>query len=66
MKRQTKIHLFIHMPQLIIPSESNMKEFPKERNGQNLLKKRDLIETSYDGLKNIAQIEHSKNRSSTT
>lgn len=49
---------------LITSIRSNMKSKPISLNEKILLRKRSLIETVNDQLKNISQIEHSRHRSS--
>jgi hypothetical protein len=49
--------------QLITNVRSNMKKVILEEMDKILLRKRSLIETVYDQLKNISQIEHSRHRS---
>jgi len=49
--------------QLITKRRSNMKKQPLPRADKRLLRKRAIIETIIDPLKNIAQIEHTRHRS---
>lgn len=49
--------------QLISKIRKNMKEIPMEDMDKILLRKRSIIETVNDQLKNISQIEHSRHRS---
>ena len=49
--------------QLITDVRRNMKEIKLEETDKILLRKRSLIETVNDRLKNISQIEHSRHRS---
>ena len=56
-------NLFINGIQLITKVKSNMKNSLMSVADKILLRKRALIETVNDELKNIAQIEHSRHRS---
>ena len=49
--------------ELITPRRKNMKKPPLPLEDQLMLRKRSIIETSNDQLKNISQIEHTKRRS---
>ena len=55
--------LFVDDIQLIPNIRNNMKNCLMEMNDKILLRKRSLIETVNDELKNICQIEHSRHRS---
>ena len=55
--------LFVDGIQLITKSESNMKGALMSISGKLLLRKRTIIETVNDELKDIAQVEHSRHRS---
>jgi len=57
--------LFIDVIQLITKLKNNMKGGPRPMYDRILLRKRAIIETINDELKNIAQIEHSRHRSFT-
>ena len=57
------IHLFINGIQLITGLKRNMKNCLMSINDKILLRKRSIIETINDELKNICQIEHSRHRS---
>lgn len=54
--------LFVNGIQLITKLKSNMKGALMSVSDKLLLRKRAVIETVNDGLKNIAQVEHSKHR----
>ena len=56
--------LFVNSIQLITKFKSNMKGALMSVSDKLLLRKRAIIETVNDKLKNIAQIEHSKHRCS--
>jgi len=56
-------HLFINGIQLITGLKRNMKNCLMSINDKILLRKRSIIETINDELKNICQIEHSRHRS---
>ena len=56
-------NLFLNGIQLITKVKNNMKNSPMSIADKILLRKRALIETVNDELKNIAQIEHSRHRS---
>ena len=56
-------NLFMGGIQLITKVKNNMKNSPMSVADKILLRKRALIETVNDELKNIAQIEHSRHRS---
>ena len=56
-------NLFTNGIQLITKVKSNMKNSLMSIADKILLRKRALIETVNDELKNIAQIEHSRHRS---
>ena len=49
--------------ELITPRHKNMKKRPRPLEDQLLLRKRAVIETINDQLKNISQIEHTRHRS---
>ena len=53
-------NLFLNGIQLVTKVENNMKNSLMSIADKILLRKRALIETVYDELNNIAQIEHSK------
>jgi len=55
--------LFIDDIQLITNMKNNMKNSLMQMNDKILLRKRSIIETVNDELKNICQIEHSRHRS---
>lgn len=55
--------LFVDGIQLITKIRNNMKNTPMNMNDKILLRKRALIESINDELKNICQIEHSRHRS---
>lgn len=55
--------LFIEGIALITGIRNNMKNSLMEMNDKILLRKRSIIETVNDELKNICQIEHSRHRS---
>ena len=55
--------LFVDGIQLITKLKSNMKGALMSVSDKLLLRKRAIIETVYDELKNIAQVEHSRHRS---
>ena len=55
--------LFVDGIQLITKLKSNMKGAMMSVSDKVLLRKRAIIETINDELKNIAQIEHSRHRS---
>ena len=55
--------LFVDGIQLITKLKSNMKGALMSVSDRLLLRKRAIIETAYDELKNIAQVEHSRHRS---
>jgi hypothetical protein len=55
--------LFIDGIQLITNIKKNMKNCLMEMSDKILLRKRSVIETVNDELKNICQIEHSRHRS---
>ncbi len=55
--------LLNHNLELITPIRSNMKNKPIPLTDKALLRKRALIETVNDQLKNISQIEHTRHRS---
>jgi hypothetical protein len=55
--------LFVDGIQLITKLKSNMKGALMSVSDRLLLRKRDIIETVNDELKNIAQVEHSRHRS---
>ena len=54
--------LFVDGIQLITKLKSNMKEAVMSVSDRLLLRKRAIIETVNDELKNIAQVEHSRHR----
>lgn len=56
-------HLFINGIQLVTGIKRNMKNCLMSINDKILLRKRSIIETINDELKNICQIEHSRHRS---
>ena len=56
-------NLFLNGIQLITKVKNNMKDSLMSAADKILLRKRALIETVNDELKNIAQIEHSRHRS---
>ena len=61
-----KLHfqrLFVDGIQLITKLKSNMKGALMSVSDKLLLRKRAIIETVNDELKNIAQVEHSRHRS---
>ena len=58
-------HLFDHGLQLITPIRKNMKNRLMPLMDKLLVRKRAIIETINDQLKNISQIEHSRHRSTT-
>ena len=49
--------------ELITPRRKNMKKRPRPPEDKLLLRKRAVIETINDQLKNISQIEHTRHRS---
>lgn len=55
-------HLFVDGIQLITKLKNNMKGAQMSVAGKILLRKRVLIETINDELKNMEQVEHSKHR----
>ncbi|MDD6535906.1 MAG: transposase, partial [Prevotella sp.] len=55
--------LFVDGIQLITKLKSNMKGALMSVSDKLLLRKRAIIETVNDELKNIAQVEHSRHRS---
>jgi len=55
--------LFVDGIQLITSIRNNMKNSLMEMNDKILLRKRSIIETVNDELKNICQVEHSRHRS---
>lgn len=55
--------LFVDGIQLITSIRNNMKNSLMEMNDKILLRKRSVIETVNDELKNICQVEHSRHRS---
>ena len=55
--------LFLNGIQLITKIKNNMKNVLMNINDKILIRKRAVIETVNDELKNIAQIEHSRHRS---
>ena len=55
--------LFVDGIQLITKIKNNMKNVLMNINDKILIRKRAVIETVNDELKNIAQIEHSRHRS---
>jgi hypothetical protein len=55
--------LFIYRVQLITNIRNNMKNCIMELKDKTLLRKRSVIETINNELKNICQIEHSMHRS---
>jgi len=57
--------LFAHGIELLTPIKRNMKNRLVTRSDKWLLRKRVIIETINDQLKNISQIEHSRHRSPT-
>ncbi|PJJ08425.1 LOW QUALITY PROTEIN: DDE family transposase [Flavobacterium sp. 1] len=57
--------LFVDGIQLITSIRNNMKNSLKEMSDKILLRKRSIIETVNDELKNICQVEHSRHRSFT-
>ena len=61
-KELTKI-LFVDGVQLITNMRNNMKNSLMSLSDKILLRKRSVIETVNDELKNICQIEHSRHRS---
>ena len=56
-------HLFVEGIQLITKLRNNMKGALMTVSDRLLLRKRAIIETVNDELKNIAQVEHSRHRS---
>jgi hypothetical protein len=58
-------HLFEHGLQLITPIRKNMKNRLMPLMDKLLVRKRAIIETINDQLKNLSQIEHSRHRSPT-
>ena len=56
-------NLFLDGIQLITKIKNNMKNVLMNINDKILIRKRAVIETVNDELKNIAQIEHSRHRS---
>lgn len=55
--------MFVDGIQLITKIKSNMKDALMSVSDKMLLRKRAIIETVNDELKNIAQVEHSRHRS---
>ena len=55
--------LFVDGIQLITSIRNNMKNSLMEMSDKILLRKRSIIETVNDELKNICQVEHSRHRS---
>ena len=55
--------LFVDGIHLITKLKNNMKGALMTASDKLLLRKRTIIESAYDELKNIAQIEHSRHRS---
>jgi hypothetical protein len=55
--------LFVDGIQLITKLKSNMKGAIMNMSDRLLIRKRAIIETVNDELKNIAQVEHSRHRS---
>ena len=49
--------------QLITPFKKNMKPVPRSEFEKAILRRRSLIETVFDELKNLCQIEHTRHRS---
>jgi hypothetical protein len=49
--------------QLITTLEKNMKPVPRTEFEKIILRRRSLIETVFDELKNLCQIEHTRHRS---
>jgi hypothetical protein len=49
--------------QLITPLRKNMKPVPRTDFEKAILRRRALIETVFDELKNLCQIEHTRHRS---
>lgn len=62
-KKKLFVQLFERGLQLITPYKKNMKNYLIPLIDKILLRKRSIIETVNDQLKNISQIEHSRHRS---